>query len=372
MRSHSTPVSGSLEATTSGSLTTLDEAKKILPAQVKERKQTATEKAAATGQKDLGTKAKGSISITNCEDSNSRSLSAGVVFSSGGKNFVSTKAATVPGGVFAGGGTICLSSDVDVNVQAAEPGESYNVDSANYTSNSAALKGNFKMKGSDMTGGTTKLSKVVAQQDIDNARQKIAAKTGNTQAEFYRQLESEGFFILEETATSSEPKITSSPAIGEEGSEATVTEEVTYSVLAVKRVELEILLKTELNKQIDSAKQQLSGGNLLEGATVRVIEKRNATDVSLTVRKETTAIPIFNTDELKKEIFGKKPGEVESSLSSRPGVKEVQVKLSPFWVSSVPKKAGAITLKIEPVNNGQAAPEGTADNNQTNQGGGDN
>jgi hypothetical protein len=59
-----------------------------------------------------------------------------------------------------------------------------------------------------------------------------------------------------------------------------------------------------------------------------------------------TAGPDLNTDSIKQNALGKKPAEVKSSLETYPGVQDVNVKLSPFWVGSVPGKTSKVKVVI--------------------------
>jgi hypothetical protein len=56
--------------------------------------------------------------------------------------------------------------------------------------------------------------------------------------------------------------------------------------------------------------------------------------------------PDLDTDSIKQDALGKKPNDVRTQLQGNPDVQDVDVHLSPFWVSSVPKKASKVTVKI--------------------------
>lgn len=350
IKADSTQVTANLTATTSDKITATDNEKMIVPAELKELKQSGNETVPATGQKDLGTKATGTIEVTNCEDTNSRNLSTGATFARNGKNYLSTESVVVPAGSFSGGGSICNSSGVDVDVRATEAGEGYNQAGGTYTSSSAALQGNFDLVGSAMSGGTSKITKVVSNQDVDNAKQKIGPKLQTEAENFQKQLEEQGYLVLNETATTTEPKVTANPGVDQEATQTTVTQEQTFSVLVVKKDEMQRLLLTELNKQIDTKTQKINGDDLIDGAVIRVTEKKSPTEVTVTVQKTADAVPIFDEAALKEEIKGKKRGDIQDSLGKRPGVKDVTVTYSPFWVSTTPKASKKITIVIEPVN----------------------
>ncbi len=351
IKADSTPVSATVTATTSDKVTTVDVENSVVPAELKELKQSASETVPATGQKDLGTKASGTMTISNCTD-DPVTISAGTGVSKNGLTYITQKAISLDSGDFTSGG-VCKSSGghVDgVSVVAQSPGEQYNV-SASSGYAVAGFGSKVTGSGSAMTGGTTKIAKVVSQQDVDNAKQKIGPKLSAESEKFQKDLEEQGYLILDETAVTSEPKVTANPAVDQEASQTTVTQEQTFSVLVVKEDDMEKLLAKELDKQIDTKTQKVEGENLVDGAVIRVTNKKSPTEVTLTVQKTGNAIPIFDETALKEEFKGKKRGDIQNSLKNRPGVKDVTVTYSPFWVSTTPKATKKITIVIEPVSN---------------------
>ncbi|HEX9153873.1 MAG TPA: hypothetical protein VF809_03570, partial [Candidatus Saccharimonadales bacterium] len=51
--------------------------------------------------------------------------------------------------------------------------------------------------------------------------------------------------------------------------------------------------------------------------------------------------------DVKKQIAGKKANEAKEIIGKYPGVTDVDVHYSPFWVSSIPKNTSKITLTVE-------------------------
>ena len=333
--------------TTKPDLDAVNVEEKILPSGVKEFRKTDTEKVAATGNKDAGTKATGTINVKNCEDSNTRSLGAGTTFTAGGKNYVSSVAKTVPAGSFSGGGTVCNSGTVDVPVAAAENGESYNRDAGAYTSSSSALQGNFKMNGSAMTGGTTKMVKVVSQQDVDGANQKINERNSTSSGDELKQdLTTAGYFPITETLISNTPTITSEPKVGEEATEAVVTATFSYTMIGVKEDDLKKLIDDSVKDDIDTSKQSVQDYGLND-AIFRVSDKKTTGESTDFFQTIVIAGTQLDKEALKKEIAGKKRGETQNILRKLPGVEDVTVDYSPFWVYSTPKKPAKIQIILE-------------------------
>ena len=142
--------------------------------------------------------------------------------------------------------------------------------------------------------------------------------------------------------------MTSTPAVGTQASSAAVNVEVTYTVLAVKKDDLRKAIADELNQQVDKKKQKLSNDDVLKGANVSVQNQTGPAAATLTVTEDTTAVPIINVAQVKSLAAGKKSGYIKTTISTWPGVKSVDVKFSPFWVSKAPK-AAKITVKLQQV-----------------------
>jgi hypothetical protein len=350
IKADSVPVSAKLSVATSNTIQAADIEKQLAPVELSELKQSASETVPATGQKDLGTRATGTMTISNCTD-NSITISSGTGVSKNGKTYITQKVISLDAGDFTSGG-ICKSTGghIDsVDVRAQSPGEQYNVAAADGYA-VAGYGSSVSGDGSAMSGGTTKIAKVVSQADVDSATQKIGPKLQTEADKFQKDLEAQGYVILDETATTTDPKITANPAIDQEVTQTTVTQVQTFSVLVIKKTELEKLLAAELNKQIDTKTQKIDINNLLDGAIIRVSDKKSPTEMTISVEKTANATAIFDEQSIKEVFKGKKRGDIQDSLGKRPGVKDVTVTYSPFWVSTTPKATKKITIVIEPVN----------------------
>lgn len=62
--------------------------------------------------------------------------------------------------------------------------------------------------------------------------------------------------------------------------------------------------------------------------------------------------PKIDDDQIKDEIKGKRTGEVQGvDLRAIDGVSDVDVKLSPFWVSGIPGDTKKITIEFKLLKN---------------------
>lgn len=344
IKTDTTDVTSNVAITTSPSITDVDADKKRVPGILKEYKKTDSQKAPATGQKDVGTKASGKVTFTtqtNCA-SPVNPISAGTSVSSGNFAFVTGEAAAFSPTGFNGGKCTWSTGATDVTAQNA--GDSYNLSARDY-----AVSGRVDVagKGTAMSGGTSKVIKVVSQQDIDNLKQKIIdGINGSANQELVGQLKTDGYFPLTDTFATKDPVVVPSPAADSEADEVSVNVTITFTMVGANEDGVKQILEADIKQHIDATKQNILD-NGLAAATIRIDNKDAKGNVSFTLQTIAKAGVEQNEADIKQAIAGKKKGEVQTILQSRPGVKEVQIQTSPFWVYKVPKKDSKITLVFE-------------------------
>lgn len=317
--------------------------KSIVPATKKELKQSSVEKVPATGKRDDGTKATGTMTIYNCS-ADTVVLPAGTIFTSG-LNFVSDKEVSVPKSSYSltPGGFVCEKNvSKNVTVTAQNGGASYNLSARAYQIQNAPA--NVTANGSDMAGGTSKLVSIIAQSDIDGAKQQALDKLSQASSqELRKQFTAEQSLGLEGSFENVAPTAIASPEVGKEGSEVTVTVNVTYVMHGVKRDILIQAIEKEVKKKIDASKQVVQNTGL-DQADIRVTDKPAAGVFKLNLQTTATAGPQLDEAGIKKDVAGKKRGQTHDIISARPGVTDVKVSYSPFWVVQTPKKTSRITI----------------------------
>ncbi len=326
---------------------TVDTAHLILPASKKTSDQSTSQKVAATGTKNDGNKATGTMTIFNCS-SQVVDLPAGTVFSSGSKKFLSDEAVSVPKSSysFTLGGFVCDKNGFrNVAVTAQSGGESYNLDASSYTIQGGPS--NVTASGSSMSGGTDKLIKVVSQTDLDNAKQSALDKLKPEATDDLKQQFSDaGEVAIADTLTNTTPKVTSSPKVNEAADSVTVNVSTTYSQLGVKQEDLKKLVEDQVSKHIDTTKQVVQDTGL-DQAVIKVTKKISSDKVTVNIQSTALTGPDLNEDTIKQMVAGKKKGDTQDLILARPGIKAVTVHYSPFWVFSTPKKLSHITIKFE-------------------------
>ena len=345
LQTEATPVSAVLELTTSDKATTLDEAKGIIPSVLKTSDLKSNQKAQATGQQNNGQKATGDVVIRNCTD-NPVTVPAGTGVSTAGLSYITQQSASLDSGNFDGSGNCKTtgSHTKSVNVTAQQPGAKYNIGSGQTFSVIGKPSGVTASNSSAFSGGTDDIQTVLSQADVDAATNKLTDEDRNKFVDnFKKSLDEEGFYLVEATLKAKDPAITTTPAVGQPASEANVSITISYSVLVIPKEEMKKAVTNELNEQIDKNKQKIGTDDVLEAITVSVQSQKSPTVATLSINADTTAVPIIDIDAIKKQVGGKKESEIKSLLGDLPGVKNVEVKMSPFWVSKAPK-ASKITV----------------------------
>jgi hypothetical protein len=346
-----TPVSTQFSLSTLDTAKSLDMTKGIIPSQLKLSDQTSSQQIQATGQQNNGTKASGSVTISNCTNS-PVTIPAGSGVSASGLTFIAQKTLSLDSGNFTAGGTCKTSGSHvgNVNVVAQQGGSKYNIASGQTFSVAGQPSGVTGSNGSAFTGGTDNNVTVLSQQDVDNAKQKITSTdSDNFTKTFEKQLSDSGFYVIGSTLKIKDPVVTASPDVGQPASTANVTIKITYQVVVVSKEDLRTAINQKLAGQVNSAKQKLSVDDVLDNASVEVQNQSGDTKMTLAISEDSEAVPIISTTDIKKLAAGKKSGDIKAAIGGITGVQSVDVKMSPFWVSKAPKKPNKIIVKLHPV-----------------------
>lgn len=330
-------------------------------------KKTVTKKAEgdfeATGEVDKGTKASGNVVVTIpkgthiSKEQASLSIPKGVTFTISGKEFTSTAGSSVPVSedacdkkrIFEGCVTEKDVSSGNIPVVAKENGDSYNIAAANSgISSSVAIPDIYRITSTAMTGGSSKIVKVVSKEDVEGASSSL--NNGNDAGDAEEELKHEfgDDYILLGNLNQGEPKITTSPNLNEEvGDNVTpkIVKEVTYTMFAVNREQVKTYITEVVSANLGDDTQEIYD----TGVDRAFFESfQNSKDDSSAKLKTTTKTGPRVTDQMVREkSLGKKTGEVQSLLKSIKGIVDVKVNTSFFFVTTVPEDTNKVEIDIK-------------------------
>ena len=306
----------------------------------------------ATGKKQVGEKASGTITIRNCDYADGFSLAAGTTFTAAGKSFVSTSAVSVPGYTSPSSSTCGLNSSsagkASVSVEASDIGSSYNLSARAYTISSIPSGSKVEASGMDMAGGSEKEIKVVSSDDIEKAKEQLKQQDNDKYEKQLKDQFDDSVTVLDSTFKVDTGDETSNPAVDQEASngKAKLTGSVTYTLTGVDRNEFSTYLDRYFEKKIESTKDSQRVYD--NGAGKVSFTNVNAADNGFTANIVATAKigPKIDDDNMKNLSKGKKYGEIQSSIESIQGVDNVDIKFWPFWVSAAPNDTNKISVEF--------------------------
>lgn len=319
----------------------------VIPAVLQQTQKTATQQVEATGQVDKGTKATGQVTLSLKDCSQEQvTIPAGTGLSANGLTFITQQSATLNRVLI---GNQCRNSNFPefstktVNVSSQTAGEKYNLAETTY---SVAGFSNVSGSGKAMTGGTSQIVKVVSQADIDSAKQKINGQdVSSIKQELTEALIAKNLYVIDATFTPSPAETTESAKVGDETATVTVTQKTTYTLLGTEQRHLKKLIDNEARSKIDTQKQAIIDYGL-DDAVFKSQSQQN-TKTLLLLDATVIAGSDLNVVEIKKQVAGKKANDAKGIIGKNPGVTEVGVRYSPFWVSSIPGNTSKITITIE-------------------------
>lgn len=326
-------------------------AKQTIPATLQKLDKSGSQQVASTGKKNNGIKATGKVTLSLPDCSVSQvSVPAGTGVTANGFTFITQADANLQSVQI---GPTCKNSQfpdfstATVNVTAQAAGAQYNIGASSFKV--SGYPGVAASSSSAMVGGTDNIVQVVAQSDIDNATQKITSQNSDAvKQQLKDQLKHAGLFPIDATFTPGTPNTTASSKAGDEASTVSVSQTTTYTMFGVKEADLKKLVDEDIKDKIDPSKQSILDEGLSKASFK--VNSASATGAQIAISTVATAGPDLNADKLKTQLGGKKSGEVKDTLGNDPGVSAVEVHLSPFWVTSVPKKPAKVTITFVKAN----------------------
>lgn len=317
-----------------------DVAAGLLQPVVKQKKTNESVKFTATGTKEVGEKAKGTVAFcydeTNFDPdtgaTNSITLPAGTRLYANGVQFTIDSEIPIEGGRKSNGDK--CETYYSVKATAVNIGEDSNIASGTSMSTSG-YSGLIAVAKGDFTGGSKETVKVVQQSDVDKAVAELREKgNGDDARDELKEQMSDSTIVIDDSFNVSQGDVKVSPAVGEEASDqATASVEITYSLVGVDKDDLSDVLDALLDEEVDKDKQKVYSNGL---DSVK-FSNFQAMDNGYTVKISSSGHvgPVINEDDVKKEAVGKKSEEIKAMISQQDGVEDVNVAMSPFWVSSI-------------------------------------
>jgi len=335
-----------LSIQTSDAFSSVDANFNKIPGQLFQITKTATQEASATGQRDVASKARGQITVSNAFSSSPQILIATTRFeSSGGLIFRTLQTVTIPGSTVKNGQTV--PGTVTVQVIADKPGEQYNIQADKFTIPAFKERGDtdrytkiYGQSSEAFSGGANGPSSVVTQADYDTARDAaIAAVIRQIKDAFSQQ--ASGMMILD-TVTPSVTKIESTAQPDDAAATFTVTVTATLKTIAFRQSDLFALISQAILKRDRLVV-------LPEKLDLKYSDEAFKPDIGVlafTVGLTGTGYAPLDERGIINDIKGMDGTRIHDYFAQKDGVQAATVSLSPFWVRAVPTDSNRIHLQI--------------------------
>jgi hypothetical protein len=327
------------DAITLGDSLNTDIKAKTLRSVTQSTKKSATVEFGATGTKEVGERATGTVKFSTNNISNlGTNIPAGTTLTTtSGKTFTTDESVTI---------TISNYQGANTTITASERGASSN--GANGSVSGAPSGISASIVGTT-AGGTDKTITVVTAGDVQKATEQLKEQDADAIKKELTGKFGKDVVVIDATFKGAQATPAATPAIDQEvpaGTKPKLTSEVTYSVSAVDKNELNDYLNDHYTKQLEDLKDQRTYDNGAGGVTFTNV---NATDTGFTANLVATAKigPKIEDSVIKNTAKGKRYGEIQSSIEAISGVDNVDVKFWPFWVSSAPNDVKKITVEFK-------------------------
>lgn len=325
----------------------------------------------ATGEVDKGTKASGTLTVKRTSpvvitDNNGRAaitIPVGTKFTYNGLTYVSTAASTlrnVEGAdldpesckVTNFVATCDIAKDISttVKVEASENGDKYNT---NANSGWTVSVGSTTVTASSISGGTSKIVKIVSEDDLAAAEENLDI-TGESDAK--KELideNSDDAIVIKSSFNIENGQLSSSPALGEEVNGDTkpkVTKKTTYKVYTVSRDAVSQYIEKTVKEGLgdDTRTVYATGAGKDEEKVIAFFESYKNNNGEYTAKLKSTAKigPRVTPEMVSEKILGQKVGQVRTMLTSINGVTDVEINRSYFWVTKIPSDINKVEIEI--------------------------
>lgn len=302
-----------------------------------EQKKQQTIKFDATGSKDVGETATGTVKFsTDSISALGKTIPAGTILTSAsGSTYTTDQSVTM---------TFNNSSGATTGVTATARGAKYNGATGPASGAPSGISAAFV---GATAGGTDKTIKVVTKEDVQKATEQLTIQKDDSIKAQLQTAFGKDVVVINESYTAIQAAPVSSPAIDAEAEgQAVLSSDVTYTMLAIPRTDLASFLSGALAKQLEGLNDQKvydDGSNKVSFANFAKNDGANTVQLMASGKVG----PKIDEQAIKQQARGKRFGDIQSQIQTIQGVSGVDVKFSPFWVTTAPNDINKIRVEFK-------------------------
>ncbi len=301
-----------------------------------------TKRSVATGQKLVGKKATGNVTIYSV--STEKTFPDGTVLTSpAGLKFTLTREVSVASGDAASAATITAP------IEASTIGDSFNLAAdTRFSIGSFSASDYLAKNGSAFSGGESHMATVVTKADQDRLMASLSAELSEKALVSLQGKIGEDQTLLPNAVTSAVSKKKFSKDVDNEADTVSLDLTMDFKGIVFSTDEAISLFENKFNDTIPDGYTLVK-----DGANVTVVEAKEDDDgnTELTMRLDSSVIPKTNADQIATKILGKSQSEATRLISKTTGVTNVKYEISPSLFAPIvnlilPLKKENISVEI--------------------------
>jgi hypothetical protein len=327
--------------------TSVDTTAQTMPGKLVTVEASKSQEYTATGKKDAGTKASGTVTIHNHNYSTDPfAINAGArIVTAGGLVFLTNSNVTVP--KYTKVGAVITDGTVDVAVTASAPGEQYNVAGGTMSipglgSSTADI---YASSGANFSGGTTKKITYVTQTDVNTAKEDMAKQVETELVSEANKKAGTDVRLIDKAYKITQISATASPDVNGEGDKFTLTAKAKIDALVFTEADLTKLATAVLGDQIGSGKEIVDKSSLTSAAELESGDFDKGT-MKVKISGEAYVAAKLAEDKIKTDISGEPNQKAIDYLKGLDGVSDAKITNQfPPFLKRLPRIKSHIYLK---------------------------
>ena len=301
----------------------------------------------ATGEKDIGDKAKGQAIFYNYTG-RSQPVTPNIdLINESGVVFVVTQSITIPSAKVDDQGNI-VAGKITAEIEAKEAGEKGNVGPGRINISALSVERQSKVYGEikdGLAGGTSKVVTVVSQEDLDNAKEEIIKKLEPKIKEKIKKKTGKDKYVSDELINYDEIKIEQAIEAETEVKNFNMKLNLRARALVYNNKELRISLRNKILAGL-SPEQTISE---TEFGNLEIKVNNFNIDLGLADLDVKAIFPVsekIDLNKIKKNIMGKKEQAARRYVLSLPNVKDVRFMFSLSLRDTIPNHESRVKVKL--------------------------
>ena len=299
--------------------------------------------AQATGTKDVGDKAKGTVKIVSGL-TQSTTLPKGTVITYNNLKYTLDNDTTIASSSGIVGDVTTVTG---VNVTATDIGTQYNLPSGTkFTIQGYSQADMIAQNDAAFSGGTKKTITVVSQSDIDKVTSELTKNLGQKAQQDMQKNINGGANILPVFLSTTMSNKQYDHKAGDQASSVTLTATINYDALSYNKADLDKVAQAII--QANNQREDITTQNVSETVQNPTVSK-DGQNINATLQIKAGLLPKIDTSAVATQLAGKSFSNVQSTLSNIPQLAGVKASLSPnlfFLPQAFPHIASHILVGV--------------------------